>query len=88
MLDLLEDAAGKLADPAAGDAGAYALLKLAALAATGWSALRLTGLDDPRLSAAGLYWLGDLEPRAALEHARALAEAGRVTLFEDIRPAR
>ena len=87
VLDLLDDAAAKLADPASGDAGAYAFLKLAALAATGWSALRLTRQADAKLRAAGAYWLADLEGRAALEHGRALAEAERLKLFEAVRPA-
>lgn len=92
-LGLLEDAAGRLAGRAGAEAGAYPLLKLAALAATGWTALRLAATDastpvGARLAAAGRYWLSDLEPRAALEHALALADPKRLELFDSVRPPR
>src|SRR6185437_7067208 len=55
VLDCLEDAgdilAGYRGEPREGEAGSYAFLKLAGLAATGWIAKRLSGLDDPRLAA-------------------------------------
>ena len=92
-LGLFEDAAARLAGRADAEAGAYPLLKLAALAATGWTALRLAATDastpiGARLTAAGRYWLSDLEPRAALEHALALADPKRLDLFDSIRPPR
>ena len=65
-----------------GEAGAYAFLQLAGLAATGWIALRLTGLDDARLQAAGRFWLSDIEPRANLEHARVTMGQARLEGFE------
>jgi alkylation response protein AidB-like acyl-CoA dehydrogenase len=80
VLDLLEDAArtlqGAKAAPREAEAGATPFLHLAGLAATGWIALRLTALEDPRLAAAGRYWLSDIAPRAALKHAQAIAGAG------------
>ncbi len=85
VLDLLEEAAEHLhsfkAEPRQGEAGATPFLYLASLAATGWIALRLTGLDNPRLAAAGRWWLSDLAPRAALEHARATQGSGRLEAF-------
>ncbi len=69
---------------------AYALLKLAAHAATGWIALRLAGIEgqDPaarRLAAAGRWQLADLESRAAFEHAQTLIGDERMALFEAVR---
>jgi alkylation response protein AidB-like acyl-CoA dehydrogenase len=85
-LDLLEEAAEHLdsfkAEPREAEAGAMAFLHLASLAATGWIALRLTGLDNARLAAAGRWWLSDLAPRAALEHARATLGSGRLQAFD------
>mgnify|MGYP000947075282 CR=1 FL=1 len=78
-LDLLEDAGRWLCEleptPRAAEAGATAFLHLAGLAATGWIAVRLSGLtaDDAatrRLVAAGSHWLSDIALRAALDHAR------------------
>jgi alkylation response protein AidB-like acyl-CoA dehydrogenase len=75
VLDLLEDAGEQLdgwrTEPREAEAGSYAFLQLAGLAATGWIALRLTGLEDARLKAAGRFWLSDLAPRASLDYARA-----------------
>ena len=89
VLDCLEDAAeildGFRGEPREGEAGAYAFLQLAGLAATGWIALRLTGLDDARLRAAGRFWLSDIEPRANLEHARVTMGQGRLEGFEAFR---
>jgi alkylation response protein AidB-like acyl-CoA dehydrogenase len=88
-LDCLEDAAetlgGYRGEPREGEAGAYAFLQLAGLAATGWIALRLTGLDDARLKAAGRFWLSDIEPRANLEHARVTMGQARLDGFEAFR---
>ena len=77
VLDLLEDAAQRLAqmpDPRAAEAGATAFLHLAALAATGWIAARLTaiagaGPEAERLRAAGRHWLTLIPARAAACHA-------------------
>lgn len=79
---LLEDAARRLdemkAYRVAAEFGATAFLHLAALAAMGWIAVRLSRFagDDPamvRLAAVGRHWLADLQHRAALQHARALS---------------
>jgi alkylation response protein AidB-like acyl-CoA dehydrogenase len=81
-LDLLEEAAEHLDSfkdqPREAEAGATPFLSLATLAATGWIALRLTTLDNPRLAAAGRWWLSDLAARAGLEHCRATLGAGRL----------
>lgn len=86
VLDLLEDAAETLADfksqPHQGEAGATAFLDLAALAATGWIALRLIDTGDVRLAAAGRWWLSDLAPRASLEHHRATLGSARLEAFD------
>lgn len=91
-LDHLERAAAKLQawqdEPRAAEAGSVAFLRLAGLAATGWIALRLAALPDARLSAAGRWWLTDLEPRAALEHARAVQGSGPLQTFEAFRDQR
>ncbi|MBB3927408.1 hypothetical protein GGR43_003137 [Sphingobium jiangsuense] len=79
----------KEAAPADAEAGAYAYLQLASLAATGWVALRLAGLSgdpagDPvreRLAARGRYWLRTLPARAALEARRASAGAALLDDF-------
>ena len=90
-LDLLEDAAGRLAPAnAPGDGVAHSFLRLAAMAATGWIALRLAGLPpiDPasrRLSAAGRYWLTDLDLRATQDHAQICLGSDRLELFEAVR---
>ena len=85
-LDLLEEAAEHLdsfkSQAREAEAGATPFLHLAALAATGWIALRLTGLDNARLAAAGRWWLSDLAPRAALEQARATQGADRLEAFD------
>jgi hypothetical protein len=91
VLDCLEDAAeildGYKGEPREGEAGAYAFLELAGLAATGWIALRLSGLDDARLAAAGRFWLSDIEPRANLEHARVTMGSQRLEGFAAFKPA-
>jgi alkylation response protein AidB-like acyl-CoA dehydrogenase len=85
VLDLLEDAAEQLdgwrAAPREAEAGASAFLQLAGLCATGWIALRLTGLKAARLAAAGRFWLSDLAQRASLDYARATHGAGRLDAF-------
>jgi alkylation response protein AidB-like acyl-CoA dehydrogenase len=85
-LNLLEDAAARLegfkSEPRAAEAGATPFLYLASLAAAGWIALRLSGLDNARLAAAGRWWLSDLPARAALEHARATLGDGRLEAFQ------
>jgi alkylation response protein AidB-like acyl-CoA dehydrogenase len=89
VLDCLEDAgevlAGYQGQPREGEAGSYAFLQLAGLAATGWIALRLSGLGDPRLAAAGRFWLSDIEPKANLEHARVTLGQGRLDGFDSFR---
>jgi len=90
VLDLLQDAAQRLdgwkGQAREAGAGATAFLNLAGLAATGWIAVRLAGLSDRRLAAAGRWWLSDLRARAGLEHARATAGAGRLADFAAFRP--
>jgi alkylation response protein AidB-like acyl-CoA dehydrogenase len=89
VLDCLEDAGeilgGYQGEPREGEAGSYAFLQLAGLAATGWIALRLSRQDDARLSAAGRFWLSDIEPRANLEHARVTLGGGRLDGFDAFR---
>jgi len=91
VLDCLEDAAeilnGYQGEPREAEAGSYAFLQLAGLAATGWIALRLSKMDDPRLAAAGRFWLSDIEPRANLEHARVTLGQGRLEGFAAFKPA-
>ncbi|HKR25568.1 MAG TPA: acyl-CoA dehydrogenase family protein [Allosphingosinicella sp.] len=90
-LDLLEDAAERLAEmphPAA-EAGATAFLQLAALAATGWIAARLAGLDEvgheaERLRAAGRHWLAQMSARAAVWHAQSTAGLALIEGFAAI----
>lgn len=91
VLDRLEADSASLMDAAASDAAAYPYLRLAALAATGWCALRFTALDcgappGRRLAAAGRRWLADLPARAAVESARIQAAADTAALFEAVRP--
>ena len=89
VLDCLEDAGealdGYRGEPREGEAGAYAFLELAGLAATAWIALRLSRLGNARLAAAGRFWLSDIEPRANLEHARVTAGQGRLEDFAAFR---
>lgn len=79
----------KGASPADVDFGAYAYLRLASLAATGWVALRLAGLSgDPvrdRLAARGRYWLRLLPAMAMREGQDATAGAD---MLEDFAQAR
>ena len=89
VLDMLERAAADLAAMRDGDASAYALLQLGALAATGWAALRLSRLEPSgagaRLVAAGRYWLTDLLARAELRRAEIALGGGRLELFQALR---
>jgi alkylation response protein AidB-like acyl-CoA dehydrogenase len=89
VLDCLEDAGeilgGYQGEPREGEAGSYAFLELAGLAATAWIAKRLSGLENARLAAAGRFWLSDIEPRANLEHARVTMGQGRLEGFEPFR---
>ncbi len=89
VLQMLEDSAGALAADASGDAGAYALLELGALAATGWAALRLSRLEPAgagaRLKAAGLWWLTGLRAKAERLKMEVGLGAGRLELFQDLR---
>ena len=89
VLDMLERAAADLAATRDGDASAYALLQLGALAATGWAALRLSRLEPSgagaRLVAAGRYWLTDLLARAELRRAEIALGGGRLELFQALR---
>jgi alkylation response protein AidB-like acyl-CoA dehydrogenase len=89
VLDCLEDAGeilgGYRGEPREGEAGSYAFLQLAGLAATAWIAKRLSGHADARLAAAGRFWLSDIEPRANLEHARVTMGQGRLDGFETFR---
>ena len=86
VLDLLEDAGEQLegwkSQPREAEAGALAFLQLAGLCATGWIALRLTGLKDARLASAGRFWLSDLAQRASLDYARATHGAERLLAFD------
>jgi hypothetical protein len=89
VLDCLEDAGevlqGYQGEPREGEAGSYAFLQLAGLAATAWIAARLSRHDNPRLAAAGRFWLSDIEPRANLEHARVTMGQGRLGGFDAFR---
>ena len=89
VLDMLEGSAGQLAADPDGDAGAYDLLELGALAATGWTALRLSRLAPTgagsRLAAAGRWWLTDLKAKADLHVARISLGPGRLQLFQALR---
>ena len=89
VLDMLEGSAGQLAADPDGDAGAYDLLELGALAATGWTALRLSRLAPTgagsRLAAAGRWWLTDLKAKADLHVARISLGPGRLELFQALR---
>ena len=89
VLEMLERSAGELAADPKGDAGAYALLELGALAATGWVALRLSRLQPSgagaRLSAAGRWWLSGVRAKAELRRAEVCLGAERLALFEALR---
>jgi hypothetical protein len=90
VLDRLEATADLLdawkETPREAEAGATAFLRLATLAATGWMAVRLARLSgDPvaaRLSAAGRYWLSDIEARAEREVSEVDLGAERLALFD------
>ncbi|HEX4098765.1 MAG TPA: acyl-CoA dehydrogenase family protein [Caulobacteraceae bacterium] len=89
VLDMLERSAAQLAADRRGDAGAYALLELGALAATGWAALRLSRLEPSgvggRLVAAGRWWLTELKAKAELKRAEIALGAARLELFQALR---
>ena len=89
VLDMLEQSARELAADPKGDAGAYALLQLGALAGTGWAALRLSRLEPigagARLAAAGRWWLSALEAKAELRRSELALGADRLALFEALR---
>ncbi len=75
--------------PREGNAGATAYLQLATLAATGWIAARLAGLQGDtaarrHLIAAGRYFLSDIDARAAMLHAASVAGAKRLEGFKDL----
>ncbi len=89
-LDILEATSRGLLDRAddthALDGGATAFLHLAALAATGWIAGRLTDIDGDdaaarRLRAAGRHWLSDIDDRAAMLSAQCLNGAAALAIF-------
>jgi hypothetical protein len=88
-LERLEDAAARLnalqATPREAEAGAVAFLQLAALAATGWVADGLSRQSEPRLAAAGAFWLSDLAPRADLAHAQAVVGARDLAAYAAFR---
>jgi hypothetical protein len=84
VVEALERAASDLPGSEGADAAAYPLLQLAALAATGWIALRLTR-QGGRLAAAGRIWLVDLEARAALAQAQIAAASARLAGFDELR---
>jgi len=86
VLTGLESAAARLTGANEADGAAYPFLKLAAYAATGWTALRLTRLGG-RSAAAGQAWLAGLEARAAFETAEIASMGARLTQFEATRPA-
>jgi alkylation response protein AidB-like acyl-CoA dehydrogenase len=76
--------------PREGNAGATAYLHLAMLAATGWIAARLAGLQGDaaaqlHLIAAGRYWLSDIDSRAAMLHAACVAGVARLEAFGNLR---
>jgi alkylation response protein AidB-like acyl-CoA dehydrogenase len=83
-LERLEEAAASLAQGGDPDAAAYPFLKLAAWAASGWIALRLTR-QGGRLAAAGRAWLLDLEARAGFEHKQIAVAAERIAEFAYLR---
>jgi hypothetical protein len=89
VLDMLERSATQLAGDRRGDAGAYALLELGALAAAGWAALRLSRLEPSgvggRLVAAGRWWLTELKAKAELKRAEIALGAARLELFQALR---
>ena len=89
VLDMLERSARELAADPKGDAGAYALLELGALAATGWTALRGARLETAgagaRLAAAGRWWLIGLKAKAELRRAEIALGSDRLELFQALR---
>ncbi len=91
VLDMLEAAAEWLVAANDTDGSAYAFLELAALAATGWAALRLSRLEasggGARLAAAGRYWLSDLMAKAAFRQAEIGLGPERLELFQAMRRA-
>jgi alkylation response protein AidB-like acyl-CoA dehydrogenase len=84
VVHLLQEIAGDLGAANNADAAAYPFLKLAALAATGWIALRLLPAEG-RLAAAGRAWLCDLEAAAGLEAARIASASERTEAFAHLR---
>ena len=89
VLDMLEAAAEWLVAEDNADGSAYAFLELAALAATGWVALRLSRLQPfgpgLRLVAAGRYWLSDLVAKAAYRQAEIGLGPERLDWFQQLR---
>ena len=91
VLDMLESSARELAADPGAEAGAYAMLELGALAATGWAALRLSRQEDSgagaRLAAAGRWWLTGLKAKAELRRSEIALGADRLQLFQALRRA-
>jgi alkylation response protein AidB-like acyl-CoA dehydrogenase len=89
VLDALTGAASRVRTSGS-DAAASAFLRLASLAAMGWSALRLAALerDDPvgrRLVAAGRHWLLDLPARAEFERTQIEVADAKIEMFQSLR---
>jgi alkylation response protein AidB-like acyl-CoA dehydrogenase len=84
VLDLLESVAGRLTGANDADAAAYPFLRLAAWAATGWIALRMTRLGG-RTAAAALAWLTDLEAKALFEAKQIEIASQRLANFDALR---
>lgn len=89
VLEMLEAAAEWLTADQEADGSAYAFLELAAIAATGWVALRLSRLGPYgggiRLVAAGRYWLSDLMAKAAFRQAEIGLGHERLAWFQQLR---
>ena len=89
VLGMLENSARELAADPGAEAGAYAMLELGALAATGWAALRLSRQEDSgagaRLAAAGRWWLTGLKAKAELRRSEIALGADRLQLFQALR---
>ena len=83
---LLRQTAAELSVVKAPDAAAYPFLQLAALAATGWTALRLLP-HGGRLAAAGRAWLSDIEARAESLLAHIATTSERAESFAALRRA-
>jgi alkylation response protein AidB-like acyl-CoA dehydrogenase len=71
------------------EAGATSFLELAILAATGWIAVRLAGLDElddtsRRLVSSARYWLTDLHARAELCRTQCLMGASRLSFLHTV----